>query len=319
MSRFIQPDTDIPDPGSSQSLNRYSYVRNNPLNATDPSGHFDLQGPGDGATDGSDTFNYSVNPYLFPQTTPPSSFVPSTVPVSPSVNYADSINSYINSNWAGDASPGGISPLVPDWGLSIPPFFGMVPAIPRDELHFSPDFKGYLETNNSLLGKALYEYGNVVLWQMQAGDDILKAASAPNGADGNALPLLPLLWPEIRLFPESTAVEVEAAGTAAAKETGGFTYGELRKSGLNLTDQMSPNQLAKLTQSIKENGLENKVINFVKIADENYVVLGNNRLQVAQKLGITDQLVFKQVQLPFRGFKTENDVINAFAERAGGH
>ncbi len=37
---FISPDTVIPDPANPQSLNRYSYVYNNPMNYTDPSGHF---------------------------------------------------------------------------------------------------------------------------------------------------------------------------------------------------------------------------------------------------------------------------------------
>ena len=41
LGRFIQPDPTIPDPTDSQSLNRYSYCRNNPLNETDPSGFTD--------------------------------------------------------------------------------------------------------------------------------------------------------------------------------------------------------------------------------------------------------------------------------------
>lgn len=38
IARFLQADPIIQDPLNSQSLNRYSYVWNNPLNATDPSG-----------------------------------------------------------------------------------------------------------------------------------------------------------------------------------------------------------------------------------------------------------------------------------------
>jgi RHS repeat-associated protein len=41
VGRFIQPDTIVPSPGNPQHFNRYSYVRNNPLNFTDPSGHKD--------------------------------------------------------------------------------------------------------------------------------------------------------------------------------------------------------------------------------------------------------------------------------------
>ncbi|MCP4542062.1 MAG: hypothetical protein GY832_33465 [Chloroflexi bacterium] len=35
----MSPDTIVPDPGNPQSFNRYSYVVNNPLKYTDPSGH----------------------------------------------------------------------------------------------------------------------------------------------------------------------------------------------------------------------------------------------------------------------------------------
>ena len=39
LGRFIQPDTIVPNPGNPQDLNRYAYVRNNPLKYIDPSGH----------------------------------------------------------------------------------------------------------------------------------------------------------------------------------------------------------------------------------------------------------------------------------------
>lgn len=41
LGRFIQPDTIVPNPMDPQSLNRYSYVRNNPVNRIDPTGHED--------------------------------------------------------------------------------------------------------------------------------------------------------------------------------------------------------------------------------------------------------------------------------------
>jgi hypothetical protein len=37
--QFMQPDTIIPEPFNPQSWNRYSYVLNNPINFSDPSGH----------------------------------------------------------------------------------------------------------------------------------------------------------------------------------------------------------------------------------------------------------------------------------------
>ena len=39
LARFISPDTIVPNPRDPQALNRYAYVRNNPLRYNDPSGH----------------------------------------------------------------------------------------------------------------------------------------------------------------------------------------------------------------------------------------------------------------------------------------
>ena len=39
MGRFISADSIVPEPGDLQAFNRYSYVKNNPLVYTDPSGH----------------------------------------------------------------------------------------------------------------------------------------------------------------------------------------------------------------------------------------------------------------------------------------
>ena len=39
ISRFISADTIVPNPGNPQDLNRYTYVRNNPILYNDPTGH----------------------------------------------------------------------------------------------------------------------------------------------------------------------------------------------------------------------------------------------------------------------------------------
>jgi len=39
LNRWLQPDTIVPESSDSQSFDRYSYVRNNPANFSDPSGH----------------------------------------------------------------------------------------------------------------------------------------------------------------------------------------------------------------------------------------------------------------------------------------
>ena len=40
IGRFLSPDPHVQDPGDGQSFNRYTYVFNNPLAYTDPSGYF---------------------------------------------------------------------------------------------------------------------------------------------------------------------------------------------------------------------------------------------------------------------------------------
>jgi len=45
LARFTQADTIVPGAGNSQNFNRYSYVNNNPLMYTDPSGNFAFAAP----------------------------------------------------------------------------------------------------------------------------------------------------------------------------------------------------------------------------------------------------------------------------------
>ncbi|MBK8129277.1 MAG: RHS repeat-associated core domain-containing protein [bacterium] len=40
LGRFLSADSIVPNPTNPQSLNRYSYVLNSPVNFTDPTGHF---------------------------------------------------------------------------------------------------------------------------------------------------------------------------------------------------------------------------------------------------------------------------------------
>ncbi len=44
LGRFLVPDSIVPDPNNLQSLNRYMYVRGNPIIYTDPTGHEDEGG-----------------------------------------------------------------------------------------------------------------------------------------------------------------------------------------------------------------------------------------------------------------------------------
>ena len=46
LNRFVQADTIIPSAGDPQSWDRYAYVRNNPINRVDPTGHMECYDDG---------------------------------------------------------------------------------------------------------------------------------------------------------------------------------------------------------------------------------------------------------------------------------
>ncbi len=69
IARFISADSVIPDFGNPQSLNRYSYVFNNPISNIDPSGHV----AGDPPDGGSDDASATVTDNAPPPTSDPSS------------------------------------------------------------------------------------------------------------------------------------------------------------------------------------------------------------------------------------------------------
>ena len=65
LGRFISADTIAPDRANPQTRNRYSYVLNNPLRWTDPTGHAACQVSSDSAetTEGCKDYARQVRPY----------------------------------------------------------------------------------------------------------------------------------------------------------------------------------------------------------------------------------------------------------------
>ncbi|RMG42629.1 MAG: hypothetical protein D6719_06020 [Candidatus Dadabacteria bacterium] len=61
IGRFIMADTVIPDIENPQSWNRYAYVRNNPVNRIDPSGHADEKSSTDNTSQYSEDHPYTLD------------------------------------------------------------------------------------------------------------------------------------------------------------------------------------------------------------------------------------------------------------------
>ena len=64
VGRFLQPDPIVQDPFDPQGLSRYAYVRNDPVNQTDPTGAQSCDGCSGSATSNSyDPGTYGIEPY----------------------------------------------------------------------------------------------------------------------------------------------------------------------------------------------------------------------------------------------------------------
>ncbi|MBN1763844.1 MAG: hypothetical protein JW860_01180 [Sedimentisphaerales bacterium] len=83
--------------------------------------------------------------------------------------------------------------------------------------------------------------------------------------------------------------------------------------GLELTDAMNRTKYNKLLKSVRNNGFTDPIIKYTMIDDTPYVLFGSNRIRVARRFGLMDNLIMEQVGLPFHGYKTTNDVISSAA------
>lgn len=132
--RFLSADTVVPDPGASQSWNRYAFVRNNPLRYTDPSGHAEndisvpvrqdmrppnVEGSNAGQTDPAST--ESLPDYVAPSSPSHAVNYPTDHSndaiwfegVEPSITYSNSLGSYTltpdGESWSANVGPGSLN------------------------------------------------------------------------------------------------------------------------------------------------------------------------------------------------------------------
>ena len=79
---------------------------------------------------------------------------------------------------------------------------------------------------------------------------------------------------------------------------------------------MNDKQFTCLVRDIRTNELRNKLIEYVTIGGENYIVRGNNRFMAARQFSFFEQLQYQRVSTPVPGtnFYTDADVIQAASE-----
>lgn len=122
LGRFLTPDSIIPDVGNGQSLNRYSYVLNNPLSWVDPTGHANASPSemGYGNAGGQVYFDSNGNKLYLPAGN--GSFTDITAmtggnPGGSMQGYGDGMRSESGSTW--EAFSGVLKAVVPGYGYSV--------------------------------------------------------------------------------------------------------------------------------------------------------------------------------------------------------
>jgi RHS repeat-associated protein len=199
LGRFLQADTIVPSPANPQTLNRYTYTRNNPIKYNDPTGHDVGCGGYDcGSREGQ--FSYALRHFpranlsvvSMPTSTPTSTPTPAPIPTSLLLPTDTPIPTSTPSNSLGFISPFGpgvsyrtgldfYGHPMNDQGLDMvsarDPYYAQILDDPTGHTGFY--LQGYDEPLDSqvsprIAGREVYAVatGRVMLWSDSTGFDL---------------------------------------------------------------------------------------------------------------------------------------------------
>lgn len=93
------------------------------------------------------------------------------------------------------------------------------------------------------------------------------------------------------------------------------TYSEMNfpDGNLKFTDAMTDKAFSKMMKDVEANGFTNPVVKYVEVRGKDYIAVGNNRVMVAERLGMKDALRFEKVEFPVpnTSWKTPQDIWDA--------
>jgi RHS repeat-associated protein len=187
LGRFLSADPHIPDPSNAQSYNRYTYVNNNPVTATDPTGFrsrnqcIDTCPPiGTSSIFGRRFFNGDIGGYQL---------------MSLANSYVGSVEGFSGTDWDGSSDDGS---TLPAWGPDVAPPDNSVyilangrPTTPGGNNIYVGDDSD--ENSAAAAEKAVNAVGAAVQYVFNQLGDVASAIEAPadfiaSGVDASGLP-----------------------------------------------------------------------------------------------------------------------------------
>jgi hypothetical protein len=137
------------------------------------------------------------------------------------------------------------------------------------------------------------------------------AELAARGAEGIVADLAKKSFSEAeRVGVDITEDATEAAGKDAAKDIDGYASpAELARTH-EIGGNRSSKNVQEIMNSMRSDGYQGDPISVYEHDGQKYVVDGHHRLAAAKRVGLK-QIPFTKVGLPFRGYRTLDDVLEA--------
>lgn len=310
LGRFLSADPFVQFPTNSQSLNRYSYLMNNPLGGTDPTGYMgkwitvwdrdsckskcDLELTNTLRTLGFQVFNGNV-------IIPSSGIINDKSGISNIGTFSDRLDAQPN---IGELNWPGIGNEIRRDGVK---------AVERiTELLNDSEFNSFDNADDLLQmwGDFLWNFDSGVMYGTQA------VGHAGDVAFGSLT---------IKIMQESfeTAMKKASSQLNTIEQVRkrmsiliDSIYGKklkdlpFTKYDIRLSDIMNSKDWTRHLKSIRKKGIEKKTILYVMLDGKPTIVLGNNRFRAARKLNMLDELRFKETTPPVKNtqFHTLDDV-----------
>ena len=331
LHRFLMPDNYIQDPFNTQNFNRYGYCLNNPLVYVDKNGEFFITagiiiGAIVGAYIGGSQANGTYNPFKWDYSSGNTWLGIGGGAVIGGVSgvaatYVGGLAAAglathgITGGIIGGAAVGAASGIV--GGAISGGFMSLLPG--GDGKFWSSATRGALSgfVGGAVIGGTIGAFttpkGHNIWTGREIPQPVQTLETTPMGVhldvENNITGNLELNAPTTN----SVALDVQQPKLIPIKTPDGgirlVSVENISTKSLNPTQYItkSKSQMQALLNDIRTNGIQ-KPIKYVNYNGVKYIVNGHHRFFIAQKLGIQN-IPAQQVQLPYQGYKTFQDLI----------